>query len=110
MLYHVSDQAHIERFDPRRSEFTEEPVVWAVDEQRLRNYLLPRECPRVTFYAGPGTTPADVQRFLGESRAVVAFERSWLDRVSASRLFVYRIPAEGFSCVDDCAQSSCCPP
>jgi hypothetical protein len=26
-----------------------DPVVWALDDQRLRNYLVPRDCPRVTY-------------------------------------------------------------
>jgi hypothetical protein len=52
-LFHVSEQANIGRFDPRPSEFASVPVVWAIDDARLRNYLVPRDCPRVTFYAGP---------------------------------------------------------
>jgi hypothetical protein len=103
MLYHVSDRPDITRFEPRSSEYTNEPVVWAVDEERLRNYLLPRDCPRVTFYAGPATSVADIERFLGANRAVVAFESGWLDRVLSARLFVYRMPPATFSCIDECA-------
>jgi hypothetical protein len=103
MLYHVSDRPDIARFEPRSSEYTNEPVVWAVDEERLRNYLLPRDCPRVTFYAGPATSVADIERFLGASRAVVAIESGWLDRVLSARLFVYRMPSATFSCIDECA-------
>ena len=55
------------------------PVVWAIDADRLRNYLVPRECPRVTYYAGRETTAADVERFLGSSPAVVAVESGWLE-------------------------------
>ncbi|HLJ10943.1 MAG TPA: hypothetical protein VKU82_07125 [Planctomycetaceae bacterium] len=29
------------------SEFIEQPVVWAIDAERLRNYLVPRDCPRI---------------------------------------------------------------
>ena len=49
MFFHVSEAADIERFDPRPSALTHEPVVWAIDEERLRNYLVPRDCPRVTY-------------------------------------------------------------
>jgi hypothetical protein len=103
VLYHVSQQHDITRFEPRPSEFTSEPVVWAVDEERLRNYLLPRDCPRVTFYAGPRTSDIDVERFGVRHRAVVAIERGWLERVRSTRLFVYRMPPENFSCIDECA-------
>lgn len=37
-LFHVSEEPGIERFEPRPSEYTVEPVVWAVDGDRLRNY------------------------------------------------------------------------
>jgi len=62
MLFHVSETPGIERFEPRPSSYVPDPVVWAIDADRLRNYLVPRECPRVTFYAGPETTAADVGR------------------------------------------------
>jgi hypothetical protein len=77
--------------------------VWAIDADRLRNYLLPRECPRVTYYAGPQTTPADTERFLGESPAVVAVEGNWLERLRSCRLYCYHLPPERFECIDECA-------
>ena len=77
--------------------------MWAIDADHLRNYLLPRECPRVTYYAGPGTTAADVKRFLGSRRAVVAVEPGWLDRLRCCRLYCYHLPPETFECVDACA-------
>ena len=53
-LYHVSDQPGIPLFEPRpvraghpRGDLP--PVVWAVGERLLHNYLLPRDCPRVTL-------------------------------------------------------------
>jgi len=32
--------------------FSEPELVWAIDGDHLRNYLVPRDCPRVTYYAG----------------------------------------------------------
>ena len=52
MLFHISEESDIARFEPRASEYATGLVVWAIDETRLCNYLLPRECPRVTYYAG----------------------------------------------------------
>ncbi len=103
MLYHTSERAGIQRFEPRPSPGTGDPVVWAIDWGRLRNYLLPRECPRVTFYAGPETSSIDIDRFLGSSQAVVAFESAWLDRVRSTRLYCYHLPEDGFRCVDQIA-------
>lgn len=103
MLFHVSEESDIERFEPRPSPYADEPVVWAIDADHLRNYLLPRDCPRVTYYAGRETTVADVERFLGPSPAVIAVESAWLERLRACRLFCYALPAATFSCIDECA-------
>ena len=100
MLYHVSEEAGIARFEPRPSSYTDYPVVWAIDERRLCNYLLPRDCPRVTYYAGQESTATDIERFLGTSSAVVAIEEPWLDRVRSSRLYRYHMPSEAFVCLD----------
>jgi uncharacterized protein DUF6886 len=103
MLFHVSEEAGIERFEPRPSSYTDEPVVWAVDADRLRNYLVPRDCPRVTYYAGRQTTAADVERFLGASAAVVAVESGWWEPLRSCRLYCYHLPPETFTCFDECA-------
>lgn len=98
-LYHVSEESDIGVFTPRRVG-DGEPIVWAIDDERLRNYLVPRDCPRVTFYAGPGTTVADRERFLGSSPAVMAIESGWFERVSACRLFCYHFSSDSFECRD----------
>ena len=103
MLFHVSEDRGIERFEPRPSEGGGTPVVWAIDVDRLRNYLLPRDCPRVTYYAGPATTPADRERFLSSSPAVVAIEGIWYGRLQSCRLYCYHLPPDTFECIDECA-------
>jgi len=103
MLFHVSEEGGIEDFEPRPSENSREPVVWAIDAFRLRNYLLPRDCPRVTYYAGRETSERDVERFLGSSTAVVTIEQLWLERVKSCRLYCYHLPPTTFACVDECA-------
>jgi hypothetical protein len=102
MLFHISEEPGIELFEPRVSE-GRDPVVWAIDADRLRNYLVPRECPRATYYAGRRTTSADVERFLGHSVAVIAIERAWFDRVRSCRLYCYHLPRQTFECLDECA-------
>jgi len=103
MLFHLSEESDIQRFEPRPSKYTDDPVVWAIDAEHLRNYLLPRDCPRVTYYAGPATTSADRHRFLGPSSAVVAVEERWVERIQSCRLYRYHLPSETFECLDDCA-------
>lgn len=104
MLFHVSEDRTIEVFKPRHSDRSDKtPAVWAIDADHLRNYLLPRDCPRVTFYAGPATSDADRRQFLGSRHAVVAIERDWFRHLSAYRLYCYHLPPQTFTCVDECA-------
>jgi hypothetical protein len=100
LIFHISEEAGIERFEPRPSPYVDEPVVWAIGADRLRNYLLPRECPRVTYYAGPHTSAADVERFLGSSPAVIAVESAWMERLRSCRLYCYHMLPETFACID----------
>jgi hypothetical protein len=95
-LFHVSETAGIARFEPRPNYRRAGEMVWAVDEPHLVNFLLPRDCPRITYGRGPETTVQDAARFLGAKRRVVAFEASWLTRVRDATLFVYELPAETF--------------
>jgi hypothetical protein len=108
-LYHVSEERGIEVFIPRmpvrETPGTDCPVVWAVDRDHLCNYLLPRECPRVTFRAGPVTTGEDTGKFLGgdPELRVVAVESSRIVSIRSTELFVYRFDPSSFSLQDRCA-------
>jgi hypothetical protein len=57
----------------------------------------------VTYYAGAKTTKADVEHFLGLSRAVVAIESGWRDRLRSTRLYCHHLPPQTFECLDACA-------
>jgi hypothetical protein len=103
MLFHVSEQSGIEQFEPRPSQYASYPVVWAISEERLHNYLVPRDCPRVTYYAGNETSASDIEQFLGSSRTVVAIESGWVQRLRSCRLYCYHLPSETFVCLDECA-------
>ena len=105
-LFHFSDRLDIARFDPRpppsASSGVTENVVWAVGERLRHNYLLPRDCPRVTFYAGPQSAPADVAHFMGQSSAtyIVAIETRWMPALRHGRLYQYELPPNTFLPVD----------
>jgi hypothetical protein len=108
-LFHISEEDGIDQFDPRPSPsfFTEikGDVVFAISGKLLHNYLLPRDCPRVTYYAGPATSPEDRQTFLGQSRAthVVAIEAAWFRRVNGTALYCYEFAPGNFTCLDEVA-------
>lgn len=95
-LFHLSDDADIVRFEPRPSAYTDMPVVWAIADERLHNYLLPRDCPRVCFHAGETTTLDDRAHWLGDSRTVIAIEAAWLERMRQAQLHCYAMPAGSF--------------
>jgi Family of unknown function (DUF6886) len=103
VVFHISEEPDIEVFRPRHADARPEPVVWAIDEGHIRNYLVPRDCPRVTYSAGPGTTAADRERFLGSSPAVLAIETGWFERVRECRLWCYHLPGDTFELADECA-------
>lgn len=102
-VYHVSEQAGIAEFAPRPSRGLG-ARVWAISDDRLHNYLLPRDCPRVTFYASNDTSASDVARFLPDHpTAVVAVELAWLRRIRATPLRLYVFDARPFTLEDPIA-------
>ncbi len=77
-------------------------MVWAIDREHVHNYLLPRDCPRVTFYARPESSPEDVVRLMSYSSAtyIVAIEAQWLPEVLRQHLYCYEFPPDTFTVVD----------
>ena len=100
-IFHVSETPGIARFEPR-PDAQGIDRVWAIGESRLHNYLLPRDCPRVTFYAAATTSAADRARFfsVSDAESVVAIERGWLERARTTRLYLYEFGASRFELTD----------
>lgn len=105
-LFHVSDRAGIDVFHPRPPPSADsgvaQPVVWAIADRLLHNYLLPRDCPRVTCHAVQGHDVADAALDFVSSgaRALVAIESAWWPAVRAGRLWIYEMPRMSFQCAD----------
>lgn len=108
-LYHISNRPGIKRFDPRPASHPSAKqkglMVWAIDFEHLHNYLLPRDCPRVTFFAEPESDPEDVKRLMGgtSAKGVVAIEAFWLHEIQKQYLYQYEFNHEGFTLVDEVA-------
>jgi hypothetical protein len=94
----VSEDPSIVRFEPHVSATatSDEPRVWAVDTRHLPLYWFPRQCPRGTFWARPGTNPLDLELLRGATRVHV-IEVGWLERVRTARIFAYRLPVATFA-------------
>lgn len=103
-LFHVSDDPGITLFEPRTHATWPDmgPRVWAIEERLLQNYLLPRDCPRVTFYAIETSTEEDIETYLGgdRSRHIVRVEDAWQEQINAAALTVYHLPEKPFISFD----------
>ena len=102
-LFHVSEEASVAVFEPRPSTLFPSlgSVVWSIAESHLANYLLPRDCPRVTFCATQNTTDADRKRFdLIGSLRVVVISSDWIEQVRSAALYLYELPSTTFSLHD----------
>lgn len=108
-LFHVSETADIPYFEPRapyRFDLDQSVrLVWAISEKRLMNFLTPRDCPRVTFYAKESSTRDDVNRLIGskEVTAVVAIEQQWFRAMLDTILYVYEFDPAYFTLQDEMA-------
>jgi hypothetical protein len=100
----VSEDDSIHRFEPHRAPTSalDQKLVWAIDTRHLPLYWFPRDCPRATFWAVPGTSAEDAERFLGgdRSRRVHVVEPVWLERLHTTRVIAYRLPEETFERLD----------
>ena len=81
-LFHVSEEADIEKFVPRiptREDMDKSKgLVWSLTEPALPNWLTPRDCPRVTYRVKDDTTQEDIDKFFSSSsRYCVAIEYGW---------------------------------
>jgi hypothetical protein len=107
-IFHISENGEIETFKPRPSPAKIEnlagDVVFGISEKLLHNYLLPRDCPRVTFYASDKTSPTDKEKFLpAATDYVIAVEAKWFPAIQQTTLFCYEFDGETFSLIDECA-------
>jgi len=105
-LFHISDQPRIGTFEPRPAHFysgiIRRNVVFSITDTLLHNYLLPRDCPRITYYAGRKTSPGDKTRFFGFSTAryIITVESGWLHQIQRAILYCYEFPTDTFSLFD----------
>lgn len=105
-LFHVSEEPDIALFKPRPVSNSDRRVngfaVWAIDEEHLPGYLLPRDCPRVTYARGPRTTVSDDEHFFGIStaRSIIAIEARWIEPAMNIPVYAYEMPAKAFEALD----------
>ena len=105
-LFHISEESNIGVFEPRtptREDLDESvPLVWAVDEHRLPNFLVPRNCPRVTYHVGANTLQEDIDNYFSSPgiRHVVIIESKWFETMKNTTLFLYEFKLDDFKLQD----------
>ena len=108
-LFHVSEEANIEVFYPRTPERNDLDknigLVWAIDEERLPNFLTPRDCPRVAYHIGKNTSEVDKKRFFTSSsiKHTVIIESDWFNRMKDTTLYLYEFDTSDFELQDEIA-------
>lgn len=106
MLFHFSEDPHIEEFIPRRNLKLEDstPVVWAIDPEHAVHYYFPRDCPRV-IYTRSHTAPEDEAQFFAHSLAdkMIWVESSWEQIIQQTTLYKYIFKRESFEIHDPTA-------
>ncbi len=106
-IFHISEDGEIELFKPRvspsRFEKLDKNVVFGISERLLHNYLLPRNCPRVTYYASETISEEDKAAYLHSSEFVIAIEFRWFPIIRETTLYCYEFDESSFALLDVCA-------
>lgn len=108
-FFHVSEEPNINIFEPRtptRQDLDQNiKLVWAITEERLVNFLTPRDCPRVTFYAKENSSKDDIEKYIRKSniQAVIAIEQKWFQKMLNTTLYLYEFDSSNFQLQDHTA-------
>lgn len=106
-LFHISEEGHIQKFVPRTSpqHYTaiNGDVVFAISNERVHNYLLPRNCPRICYWQNKHTTQSDIAEFFAgtSTQNVIVIEDAWLKAVNDSKLYCYEFAVDDFELLDE---------
>jgi hypothetical protein len=104
-LFHVSEESGIAVFRPRRANRGAWPhlagrYVWAISDEMVHNFYLPRDCPRVCWTIGPRTSARERAAFAGGQRAIVAVESRWREAIEQCVLHRYELASDSFWPID----------
>lgn len=106
-IFHVSEESGIQVFHPRKPTRTDlnpaQGLVWAIDDQCLPNFLMPRNCPRVCYHVGPNTSKSDKQAYISSKSClhVVVIENKWYEPMKHTKLYLYEFDTKEFTLQDE---------
>jgi hypothetical protein len=99
VLFHFSEDPTIVRFEPHvpRTNPSQPPAVWAIDEEHAPLYWFPRDCPRVTAWPrDDAEAVAFREAFCTTAPRVHAAELGWAARMRDVTLYRYVLHAASF--------------
>ncbi|PEB51620.1 hypothetical protein CON65_20580 [Bacillus pseudomycoides] len=106
-IFHVSEEKRIQVFHPRKPTRTDldptKGLVWAIDDQCLPDFLMPRNCPRVCYRVGSNTSESDKQTYLSSKSCshVVVIENKWFETMKNTKLYLYEFDTKQFTLQDE---------
>lgn len=106
-LFHISEQENIHQFIPRKSkeQWNYNKYVWAISEEKIYNYLLPRDCPRICINVERksaswfGLTPLVKEN----TNAIIYTPKDWYIKIKNCTLFKYEFSVGNFKLIDSIA-------
>lgn len=108
-LFHVSEESDITIFKPRiplRADIDKSKgLIWAITGFCLPNFLTPRNCPRVAYYATEKSSESDKDRFFSSHNSlhVLAIEQLWYTTMKNTILYLYEFDISDFYLQDGIA-------
>ena len=106
-LYHISEEEDIQYFHPRisKEQWNYENYVWAIDEEKIHNYLLPRECPRICIDLEKIKININwLEKFpIENQKAIVFVPDYWKENILLCTLFKYEFDNSNFKLIDKIA-------
>jgi len=109
-LFHISENKQIQIFEPRpvieeSHNLKDEKVVWAINKEKLINYIFPRECPRIIYYKDEKTSIKDLSELFSKPSIarVVIVESGWIEKMISSTIYKYVFDSKHFELFDSIA-------
>lgn len=106
-LFHISEDENISQFTPRisKKQWNFEKYVWAINEKKWHNYLLPRECPRICIDTQQSNILSDYLKpqIIEHKKAMLFAPASWEEKIDHCTLFRYEFSDINFKLMDEIA-------
>ncbi|EZH74154.1 hypothetical protein ATO12_14880 [Aquimarina atlantica] len=107
-LFHISEEENIEKFNPRisKKQWNNKMLyVWAISEQKLHNYLLPRNCPRICINMGQSSILKELLPLeeIQNRKSIIIVPENWKSSIQNCILYKYQFKKQNFKLIDKIA-------